>query len=620
MTESTPPQTAASGDGIVDDRAPERIGRRRFIQGAGAALGSGAITSMLPAGVVEAAVPVGASSYRPLATGVRVLDTRRPSEYTFAQIAANKLRLTIAGANDVPATASALALTVTGVNGSEPNFVTVYPTGWAVPTVSSLNLMRPAEINANLVTVKTGTGGQIDVFTRVPCHVIVDVLGYYEPVSEAVSEGRFIGLEQARRAADTRPNYAASGSTTVVDVSTWVPPDASSVVINLAATQCTGPGYFTAFSYADDTVPSTSSLNVIDVGTTRAAGVIVPVSDIGGKRRIKIFTLTAAKLIVDVNGYFTGPASSVSQVGLFVPLAPTRILDTREPGQIGRMWPKWVVEGIVPAPAAEGSAIVGNLTAVGTRNSGFLTISAARLPIPGTSNVNCVGTGAVVPNHVITPITETHGFQVYSSHGAHVLFDIAGYFTGVPKSPLLSKYQNPAPPPAPPPWIIRVPRFGLVSTVRDGNPNTVTNSGDTWHWTGTGNMGEIAQVALFGHRTDAGGPYRYLDWLEPGDLFTITSGDAREYTYRVLEAVPGPGVLSTQGALVLTGYRTTDILSAVRLHPGKTTVALIACTIGYDNKGNDRYIPSYPYSRWLPTSLGWRIVVGAELVSWRELT
>ena len=49
-----------------------------------------------------------------------------------------------------------------------------------------------------------------------------------------------------------------------------------------------------------------------------------------GTRSIKVFTLQPAKVIVDVTGYFTGSTSEASEVGLFVPVDPVRILDTRE--------------------------------------------------------------------------------------------------------------------------------------------------------------------------------------------------------------------------------------------------------------------------------------------------
>jgi hypothetical protein len=323
------------------------------------------------------------------------------------------------------------------------------------------------------------------------------------------------------------------------------------------------------------------------------------VPTINGKRRIKIFTQTAAKLIVDVNGFFTGPDASLSTSGLFVPLSPTRILDTRS-HEIGKLWPGWIVERPVPGLAAtQAQAIVANVTGVDSRGWGYLTVSAARMRMPPTSNVNWSVAGAVVPNHVVTPITAIHGVQVFSSHGAHVLIDLAGYFTGAPKIAELPAHVNPAPPAAPPNWTIRIPRFGLTSTVMSGDPKYVTDSGHSWHWTGTGYMGQNAHVAIFGHRTEHGGPYRYMDWMVIGDTFTVTTGDNREYTYRMVRRD-------------LTDAQTANILAATRAHPG-TTLSIVACTVGYDSRKS-----RYP-DMWAPTSLLYRIVVTGELVSWREL-
>ncbi len=185
------------------------------------------------------------------------------------------------------------------------------------------------------------------------CDVIVDLLGFYEPVTSVGEAGRYkgprLGCSGDRYSRDVR--FAAGNSYTWVDLTSFVPQDASSVVLNLTATECTGPGYFTALpaSAGESSRPLTSSLNVVSAGDTRAASVIVPVPTVGGKRRIKIFTRTAAKLIVDVNGYYTSDASELSSVGLFVPMAPDRILDTRAPGEIGRLWPRWVVERKLPA-------------------------------------------------------------------------------------------------------------------------------------------------------------------------------------------------------------------------------------------------------------------------------
>ena len=103
----------------------------------------------------------------------------------------------------------------------------------------------------------------------------------------------------------------------------------------------------------------------------------MPVPTIGGLRRIKIFTLFPAKIIVDVTGYFSSESSPPSEAGLFVPVTPQRLLDTRLPGQIGKLWPNWVVEVTLPDEiAANASAVVANVTGVESRNPGFLTVTA----------------------------------------------------------------------------------------------------------------------------------------------------------------------------------------------------------------------------------------------------
>ncbi len=373
-------------------------------------------------------------------------------------------------------------------------------------------------------------------------------------------------------------------------------------MINLTATETTGPSFFTAlpFDASETTDPSTSSLNVTRPGDTRAAGVIVPVPTIDGKRRIKVFTLFPAKILVDVTGYYTSETSPLSQNGLFVPVTPLRLLDTRLPGTIGKLWPNWVVEvNAPPSIASSASALVVNVTGVDSRGPGFLTVTGARQPITTTSNLNFSAPGQIVPNHVITPITATHGMQVFTTHGAHVLVDMAGYFTGSPKVPQLSQYVNPPPPPAPPDWILRIPRLGVTSTVRAGDPKAITDGGLSWHWSGTGYMGQDgAHVSLFAHRTEAGAPYRHLDQLQNGDILTVTTGDRREYTYRMVRRD-------------LTDANNSNILAATRFHPG-TTLSLIACTVGYD-RSKSRW-PDI----WAPTSLKYRIIVTGELVSWRE--
>ncbi len=570
------------------------IGRRRFIQGAGVVAGAAAISAVLPDGIAKAA-PAGASQFIPLPVAVRVVDTREPGRYKFHRHWDNHIGVPIANDYGVPPEATAIVATVTAVNLSNGNWLTVVPSGSDIigllnqnRLVSVLNMSGWGEATANLTQVKLGSGS-VDLFSMAPCEMILDVIGYYKPAGGAVREGRFIGRDSAARAIDTRDTigYVGAGQTLEVDLTPFVPADASSAVINLTATECVGPSFFTVYPYTSTELPFVSSLNVNMPGETRAAAVIAAVSNVNNKRRIKVYAQQPAKLIVDVTGYFTSATSAQSDVGLFVPIDPVRILDTRGPGTIGKLWPGWTVEGAIPGDGSLiGAAAVLNLTGVEARGPGFLTMSAARAPRPGTSNLNFTIPGQVVPNQVITPITQSFGYQVFSQNGAHIVVDYTGYYTGTPGIPRVAAPVNPPPPPIGPTWILRVPKLGLVSQVRAGNSNTVTNAGYSWHWTGTGYMGQDAHVAAFGHRTSAGGPYRNIHQLTGGDQFTISTSDGRTYTYQVVDRF-------------LTDSKTQNILDATRFIPG-TTFSLIACT----------------EPNFMPTNTAWRIVVTGVLLGW----
>lgn len=593
MTDEFPSPSRGVDASHADGTGSTAMGRRRFLQAVGVSAGAAALAAALPADVAAASsLPAGASRFVALPKAVRLVDTRTPAGYVFTRLAADRIRLQVRGRHGVPATAAAVVLTVTAKNfGTANNYVTVFPTGLSQPpTASNLNLPVPNEVTANLAFVKVGSSNSVDVDSLDPCHMIVDLLGYFEPVSEPVSAGLFVGLDTAARALDTRPNFVAAGSFTTVDLTAHVPANAASAILNLTALANTGTAFFTALPASVTATPSTSSLNVVRPGDKRAAAVIVPVETVQGRRIVRIYASGAAKLLCDVTGYFTGESGVVSQAGLFVPTDPNRVLDTRFPDPARRLWPGWVRESKLPSSVAtKAAAVVLNVTSARTRGEGYLTVSPARRPIPPTSNANWVTAEATVPNLAITPVTATHGFQVYDSSGGHVLADMAGYFTGTQRIANVPPYTNPDPPAIGPNWTLRVPRIGLTSTVMAGSATAVTDSGRSWHWEGTGYLGENAHVGAFAHRTSAGGPYRYLHLLQVGDTWTLTTNDGREYTYRMVRRD-------------LTDANPTNILAATRFHPGRT-FSMIACS----------------KTNFQPTSLSWRIVVTGEYVSWREV-
>ena len=75
---------------------------------------------------------------------------------------------------------------------------------------------------------------------------------------------------------------------------------AGSVVLNVTATEASGPGFITVWPGSTDR-PNSSVLNLTYVGQTRPNAVLVP---IGADGTVNLFTQSGTHLVVDVAGWF----------------------------------------------------------------------------------------------------------------------------------------------------------------------------------------------------------------------------------------------------------------------------------------------------------------------------
>ncbi|MFC1418327.1 hypothetical protein [Streptacidiphilus cavernicola] len=107
---------------------------------------------------------------------VRLLDTRLSVPLSTG----GHVVLHVAGQHGVPvAGVTAVALTVTAVNPTEPSYLTVYPDGVTRPVASNLNFTA-GETIADQVTVKLGDDGSIALYNHSGVtDVAVDLEGYY---------------------------------------------------------------------------------------------------------------------------------------------------------------------------------------------------------------------------------------------------------------------------------------------------------------------------------------------------------------------------------------------------------------------------------------------------------
>jgi hypothetical protein len=122
----------------------------------------------------------------PSATGLRltptsparIFDTRA----THAPVGPNAtIDVQAAGTGPVPPNASAVIVNVTATEAGDGSYLTVFPTGGAVPLASNLNF-GPGQTIPNLVVVKLAAGGKFSIYNaQGATHVIADVVGWYGP-------------------------------------------------------------------------------------------------------------------------------------------------------------------------------------------------------------------------------------------------------------------------------------------------------------------------------------------------------------------------------------------------------------------------------------------------------
>jgi hypothetical protein len=431
---------------LVGPLATTVLGARRgpsgaATEGAAPVLRSAAAAAAAPIldGAADAAP--GASRFVALSP-TRVLDSRSglgmPSGSARKVAAQEALGLRVGGVGGVPggATAVVLNLTVTGNDG--PSYVTAWPAGRVPPETSVINLEYAGQTIANLVTVPVGADGSVDLFTVAATHLIADVAGYYVGAGSATS-GRFNPIA-TNRVLDTRTANGffngplPAGGTAHVDVSavTGIPRDAVAAVVNLTVANTAGAGYFSVVPPGADPTAA-SNLNVEVAGQTIANQVVARLE--GG--RLDVYSSTGGDVIVDVAGWYTGASAADAATGLFVPVAPSRLLDTRRADlspvhpakpQTGRVVDV-TAAGRGGLPAGGFSAVVLNLTATNADGYGYVTAWAAGLPKPWSSNLNTVRADQTIANHAVVGVSDV-GYALEVQGAAHLVTDVSGYFTG----------------------------------------------------------------------------------------------------------------------------------------------------------------------------------------------
>jgi hypothetical protein len=206
----------------------------------------------------------------------------------------------------------------------------------------------------------------------------------------------------------------------------------SAVVLNVTATQTDSGGYLTVWP-SGQPQPFASSLNYERAGETIPNHVLVPVGTDG---KVLLYTSAGTHLIADVAGYFTDDSAPAATGGLFVPVQPTRMIDTRNVDErgvpLGPVPPNDTrsidFAGYGPIPSNDTAAVVANFTATRTAGPGYATVWPADTAQPRASNLNYEFAGQTRPNLVSVPAPGT-GVNFFTNTATDLIADVFGYYT-----------------------------------------------------------------------------------------------------------------------------------------------------------------------------------------------
>ena len=307
-------------------------------------------------------------------------------------------------------------------------------TGYLISTVpTSPTVTVPAAATSGSLTgVRPGITYQVGV-SAIRGAVQGSIVGAAGTVRTAAPGGSFTPLSPVRLL-DTRTGFGSpKGATQSVTLQITgrggVPTSAvSAVALNLTVTQPKGSGYVSAYPTGGNR-PVVSNINYTAKQTV-ANLVIVPVGA-GGK--VTLYSYRPAQLVADVSGYFTTALTASPASGLFQPLSPSRLMDTRNglgastPGA-GRQV-KIKVTGNGGVPASNVSAVVLNTTVAGSTAAGYLTAYPTGGTRPLASTINFTPK-QVVANRTVVPVGTDGSVNFYNSSGkTPIVVDVAGWFT-----------------------------------------------------------------------------------------------------------------------------------------------------------------------------------------------
>ncbi|MFB7383778.1 hypothetical protein ACFC0A_40950, partial [Kitasatospora purpeofusca] len=217
---------------------------------------------MLAAGTVFPAAPTAAAATNqvgPASTwfsisNYRILDTREGKNAPVGTVGPDSVtRLDITKIL-YGITPNAVVMNVTAVDATANSFITAFPGGRPMPTVSNLNATPNHKVTTNRVTVQVGADGVVNLYNHVGnVHLVADLQGYYTDRYPG-SEGNAFVVGEPTRLLDTRttvgghPGKLVGGAAGVINLDTspvQVPTD--NLVVQATVTEPTESAHLSLY-------------------------------------------------------------------------------------------------------------------------------------------------------------------------------------------------------------------------------------------------------------------------------------------------------------------------------------------------------------------------------------
>jgi uncharacterized delta-60 repeat protein len=319
--------------------------------------------------------------------------------------------------------------------GGQQRGAMVLPRGSYASWSPNHSLFEDATTDASGKVVAVGAEDQVDGFTTLASATVIarsEAVGPESPTPSGLLRPMVPTRILDTRPGDDRIGYAGSkpgpGATVLVDVAgraALPPTGVAAVLMNLTATEASGPGYVTVWPSGAPR-PTASNLNIERAGQTLPNLVLAPV---GADGRIAIYTQAGTHIVADVVGWF--PTGGGLQT-----LVPERVLDSRaSAGPIGYVGPKPVsgqttalqIAGKAGLPATGVDVAILNVTITESEASGYVSVWPAGMPRPLLSNLNVAGPGRTAQNLVVVPVGTGGAVDLYGQSGGHLVVDLVGW-------------------------------------------------------------------------------------------------------------------------------------------------------------------------------------------------